>query len=334
MRGPSMVDVARLAGVSHQTVSRVLNDHPNVRAGTRTRVRSAIAELGYRPNRAARTLVTGRDRTIGVVAPRSTEFGPVSLLAAFEDHLAEAGFDVTVVRAHERDDASVGAGIGRLLDSQVAGILVIAPLVSTAVPADEVTADVPLVVVGGDPARPQLRSSVDQFEGGRLATAHLLGLGHRTVWHVGGPAEYHDAAQRAEGWRAALHAAGSEIPPVVPGDWSAGAGHVAGHLLARMPEVTAVFAANDALATGLLHAFHELGRAVPGEVSVVGFDDAPSSAHLIPPLTTVRPDFGAVAGEVLDLLLSDLHQRGRGTTEDRRVAPVLVPRSTTAPPQR
>ncbi|MFP5068352.1 LacI family DNA-binding transcriptional regulator [Pseudonocardia nantongensis] len=334
-----MFDVARLAGVSHQTVSRVLNDHPNVRAATRSRVRSAVDELGYRPNRAARTLVTGRDRVIGIVAPQSTLFGPVSLLAAFEEQAVAAGFGVSVVRVRDLDGPSVGAAVGRLLDAQVSGIVVIAPVVGVAEALDAMPGDVPLVTVDGDPARPCPLATVDQLEGGRLATEHLLEAGHPTVWHVAGPEHWFDAAGRAEGWRAALRAAGADVPPVVPADWSPDAGYRAGQFLGRMPEVTAVFTANDALATGLLHALHDLGRRVPEEISLVGFDDIPTSAHLVPPLTTVRPDFEAVACEALDLLVRDVGDgagEGRavpteGPGAHRRVSPVLVPRDSVAP---
>ena len=299
-----MFDVARVAGVSHQTVSRVLNAHPNVREVTRTRVLSAIDELGYRPNRAARTLVTGRDRVLGVVAPGSTLFGPVSLLAAFEEQAVNAGFGVSVVRIRTLDGTSVREAVDRHLDGQVSGIVVIAPVAPVAAALDELPRTVPLVTVDGDPARPGAMATVDQVEGGRVATRRLLEAGHRTVWHISGPPDWFDAAGRAAGWEAELRAAGCEVPPVVPGDWSPDAGYRAGQFLGRMPEVTAVFAANDAMATGLLHALHERGRSVPGDISVVGFDDVPSSAHLIPPLTTVRPDFEAVARAALELLVA------------------------------
>ncbi|WP_433798456.1 LacI family DNA-binding transcriptional regulator [Actinomycetospora sp. CA-084318] len=331
VRGPSMFDVARLAGVSHQTVSRVLNEHPNVKDTTRARVRSAIEQLGYRPNRAARTLVTGRDQVLGIVAPRSTLFGPVSLLAAFEEQAGVAGFGISVVRVREHVAGQVTEAVTKLLDARVAGVVVIAPVADVAGALDEVSGDVPLVTVDGDPADDRPMATVDQELGARLATEHLLAAGHRTVWHVGGPTDWFDATGRARGWAAALRDAGIEPPPIVPGDWSPDAGYQAGQFLGRMPEVTAVFTANDGLATGLLHALHDLGRDVPGEVSVVGFDDVPASAHLVPPLTTLRPDFEAVAREALDLLLSDPDDEG-AVGLHRHVAPVLVPRASVAAP--
>jgi DNA-binding LacI/PurR family transcriptional regulator len=305
-REPAMTDVARLAGVSHQTVSRVLNDHPNVREQTRLRVRAAIAELGYRPNRAARALVTGRSQVIGMVTLNSTLYGPSMLLAAFEQVAGEAGFAVSVASVGRLDRTSIAGAVERHLGQQVAGLVVIAPVASAGEALDHMPPDLPLVTVDGDPQRSHALVTVDQVAGARAATRLLLDAGHRTVWHVAGPADWYDAAGRIDGWRQALTEARAEIPPPVPADWSAAAGYAAGQMLARMPEVTAVFAANDPLALGLLRALHERGRRVPQEVSVVGFDDVPEAAYFIPPLTTVRPDFEAVARAGLDLLLAQV----------------------------
>ncbi|MFD5828927.1 LacI family DNA-binding transcriptional regulator [Lentzea sp. NPDC060358] len=328
-----MTDVARLAGVSHQTVSRVLNNHPNVREQTRLRVQAAIKELDYRPNRAARALVTGKTQLIGVVAQNSTLYGPASLLSAFEEAAAEAGFAVSVGRVKVLDRDSISAAVERHRDQRVAGIVVIAPTSSAADALADVPAGVPLVTVDGDPDRPTPLVTVDQAAGAFAATMHLLQAGHETVWHVSGPADWFDAAGRVEGWRQALDAAGAEVPPVVTADWSAAAGYRAGQMMARMPEVTAVFCSNDHLALGLLRAMSERGRRVPHDVSVVGFDDVPEAAYFMPPLTTVRPDFAAVARETLGLLLQQITDRG-ALAERRTVAPALVRRdSVTAPPR-
>jgi DNA-binding LacI/PurR family transcriptional regulator len=326
-----MTDVARLAGVSHQTVSRVLNGHPNVREQTRLRVRAAIAELGYRPNKAARALVTGRSQLIGIIAQNSTLYGPASLLAAFELAAAEAGFSVSLRRVKVLDRESIAAAVEYHRDSQVAGIVAIAPTASANEALADVPAGVPLVTVDGDPARSTPLVTVDQAAGAFDATTHLLAAGHSTVWHVSGPSDWFDSAGRVLGWTRALVAAGVEVPPVVAADWSAASGYRAGQVLARMPEVTAVFAANDHLALGLLRAVYERGRRVPDDMSVVGFDDVPEAAYFIPPLTTVRPDFDAVAGETLDLLLAQVSAGEVGAAQ-RTVAPVLVSRGSVAPP--
>ncbi|WP_229796196.1 LacI family DNA-binding transcriptional regulator, partial [Saccharothrix coeruleofusca] len=213
-RDPAMTDVARLAGVSHQTVSRVLNGHPNVREQTRLRVRAAIAELGYRPNRAARALVTGRSQLIGVVAQNSTLYGPAWLLAAVEQAAAEAGFAVSVGLVKALDRASMADAVERHRDQRVAGIVAIAPTASANEALAEVSAGVPLVTIDGDPARPTPLVTVDQEAGAHSATRHLLEAGHSTVWHVSGPPDWFDSAGRVRGWRRALEEAGAEVPPV------------------------------------------------------------------------------------------------------------------------
>ena len=332
MREPAMVDVARLAGVSHQTVSRVLNNHPNVRVETARRVRAAIAELGYRPNRAARALVTGRSQLLGVVALNTTLYGPASLLTAFEQAAGSAGFAVSVGSVSSLDRQSISAVVERHLDQRVAGIVAIAPVASAAEALQGLTADVPLVTVDGDPERPGTGVTVDQAAGARAATEHLLAAGHRTVWHVSGPADWFDSAGRVVGWESALRAAGAEVPPVFPGDWSAATGYRVGQTLARIPEVTAVFAANDHLALGILRALHERSRRVPDDISVVGFDDVPEAGYFIPPLTTIRPDFHAVAERALGLLLA-LIEAGEPSVEQHTLAPTLVQRDSVARPR-
>lgn len=330
-RDPAMTDVARLAGVSHQTVSRVLNGHPNVREQTRLRVRAAIAQLGYRPNKAARALVTGRSQLIGVIAQNSTLYGPASLLAAFELAAAEAGFSVSLRRVKVLDRESIASAVEHHRDSRVAGIVAIAPTASANEALADVPAGVPLVTIDGDPARTTPLVTVDQTAGAFDATRHLLDAGHATVWHVSGPPDWFDSAGRVRGWTQALETAGVEVPPLVAADWSAAAGYRAGQMLARMPEVTAVFAANDHLALGLLRAMYERGRQVPRDVSVVGFDDVPEAAYFIPPLTTVRPDFDAVARETLNLLLAQVSDGEVGDAQ-RTIAPALVSRDSVGPP--
>ncbi|MER7168503.1 LacI family DNA-binding transcriptional regulator [Micromonospora sp. NPDC000207] len=326
-----MRDVARLAGVSHQTVSRVLNGHPNVREQTRLRVQAAIAELRYRPNRAARALVTGRSQVMGVVALNTILYGPASLLSAFEIAAAEAGFAVSVGNVRSLDRRSIAEAVERHLAHRVAGIVVIAPVESAGEALECLPTDVPLVTVDGDPRRLLPLVTVDQVEGARQATRHLLDAGHRTVWHISGPADWFDSAGRIEGWRSALLAAGAEVPPVLQADWSAASGYRCGQMLARMPAVTAVFAANDHLALGVVRALHEHGRRVPADVSVVGFDDVPEAGYFIPPLTTVRPDFGAVGTASLSLLLEQI-ESGADRALRHTIAPTLIVRDSVAAP--
>ncbi|WP_328478482.1 LacI family DNA-binding transcriptional regulator [Actinoplanes sp. NBC_00393] len=326
-----MTDVARLAGVSHQTVSRVLNDHPNVKEQTRIRVRAAIAELNYRPNRAARALVTGRSQLIGVVARNSTLYGPASMLTEFEQAAADAGFAVSVGSVRELDRSSIASVVDRHLDQRVAGLVVIANVASAAEALAEIPGDVPVVFIDGDPASGRPLVTVDQVAGARAATRHLLDAGHKTVWHVSGPTDWFDSQGRIQGWRQTLEEAGAEVPPLLSADWSAAEGYRAGQMLARMPEVTAIFTANDHLALGILRALHERDRRVPHDVSVVGFDDVPEAAYFIPPLTTVRQAFGDVARAALTLLLGQMREEP-DSPDHIVVPPQLVVRQSVGRP--
>lgn len=330
-RSPAMTDVARLAGVSHQTVSRVLNDHPNVKEQTRIRVRAAIAELNYRPNRAARALVTGRSQLIGVVARNSTLYGPASMLTEFEQAAADAGFAVSVGSVRELDRSSIASVVDRHLDQRVAGLVVIANVASAAEALAEIPGDVPVVFIDGDPASGRPLVTVDQVAGARAATRHLLDAGHKTVWHVSGPTDWFDSQGRIQGWRQTLEEAGAEVPPLLSADWSAAEGYRAGQMLARMPEVTAIFTANDHLALGILRALHERDRRVPHDVSVVGFDDVPEAAYFIPPLTTVRQAFGDVARAALTLLLGQMREEP-DSPDHIVVPPQLVVRQSVGRP--
>ncbi len=331
-RDPAMMDVARLAGVSHQTVSRVLNEHPNVREQTRLRVRAAIAELGYRPNRAARTLVTGRSQVIGVVTQNSALYGPASMLSAFEETAEAAGFAVNVRSVRSLDRYTLTEAVGRHLDHRVAGLVIIAPVVSANDALEQLSANVPLVLIDGDPQRSSALVTVDQEAGAREATQCLLEAGHQTVWHISGPPDWFDSQGRVHGWESALRDAGRDVPPLLTADWSAASGYRTGQLLARLPEVTAIFTSNDHLALGLLRALNEQGRRVPDDVSIVGFDDVPEAEYFTPPLTTVRPDFDAVAAASLELLLAQI-EAGAPSAERRTIAPTLIRRDSVAPPR-
>jgi len=332
-RAPVMHDVALLAGVSHQTVSRVLNDHPNVRAETRVRVQQAITSLGYRRNAAARTLVTRSSRTIGVVAANTTLFGPASILLAVEQAARRRGYSVNVASLADLSTTSVTGAFGYLEDLRVSGVVVIAPQRTAADAMIELPHKVPVVAVDGGLQADLPIVGVDQAEGARLMTEHLLGLGHRTVHHVAGPEDWLEAQERVVAWRATLQAHGRVVPPVLRGDWTAVTAFELGRGLADDPEVTAVFAANDQTALGVVRAMQEHGRSVPEDVSVGGFDDIPEAPFFGPALTSVRQDFGLV-GETSIRILIDLFEGGLppvGRTPERTVVPVLVPRRSTGP---
>lgn len=327
-RPPAMTDVAKLAGVSHQTVSRVLNGHPSVRPRTRALVLSAVDELSYRPNTAARALATGRSRTLGVLTLPGTYYGPMSSLYGVEQAAREAGYSVTVASLLSADPAGLQHSMEQLAEQGVAGVVAIVPLLATGQVIERWFEDLPFVAVEGQPGGGHAVVCVDQRTGAKLATEHLLQAGHRTVWHVGGPAGWSEAAGRLAGWREVLEQAGADVPPVLPGDWSPLSGFQAGQLLARMDDVTAVFAANDQTALGLMRALHEAGRRVPEDVSVVGFDDIPEAAFLSPPLTTVRQDFTEVGRQSLRTVIAQI-ETGRDGSEHVVIQPQLVVRRST-----
>ncbi|MEV5328422.1 LacI family DNA-binding transcriptional regulator [Nonomuraea fastidiosa] len=333
-----MADVAKEAGVSHQTVSRVLNGHPNVRSETRTRVLQAIDKLGYRRNLVARALVTKHSRTLGVVSFDTTLYGPASTVYGIEQAARAAGYFVSVVSLTSIDRAGVRDALDYLAEQGVDGAVVVAPQRSAAEALADLPPGMPAVAVegaiggeaGGGQAGDVSVVCVDQVAGGRLATEHLLSLGHETVWHVSGPSDWLEAEGRLAGWRAALEEAGREVPRPLAGDWSPRSGYEAGRSLAHMRNVTAVFVANDQMALGVLRAFTEQGVRVPEQVSVVGFDDVPESAYFSPPLTTIRQDFDAVGRHGIEVLIRQL-EGGHDGRERLVVPPSFVARASTAP---
>jgi DNA-binding LacI/PurR family transcriptional regulator len=335
-RAPVMADVARIAGVSHQTVSRVLNDHPNVRQTTRERVLAAIRELGYRPNAAARTLVTRRTRTLGVISFNTTLYGPASMLYGIEQAARQDDYFVTVAALAALDRRSVLEAVDRLRDQAFEGIIVIAPQTTAVAALATVPADVALVAVGCG-THASLRSvAVDNEAGAERATSYLLDLGHRTVHHLAGPKSWLDAQERETGWRRTLERRGAPVAePMVGGDWSARTGYEYGRRIAADPSVTAVFCANDHMALGLLRALQEAGRQVPGDISVVGFDDIPEAEFFGPPLTTVRQDFDEVGRRALRALVEaiDSGPVEAGGMARLGIEPTLVVRSSATRPR-
>jgi DNA-binding LacI/PurR family transcriptional regulator len=326
-----MADVARMAGVSHQTVSRVLNGSASVRPETRERVVRAVRELDYRRNSMARGLVTGRSRTLGVVSFDTTLYGPASTLFGIERAAHSEGYFVSIASVTSLDRASVLGAVEHLRDQGVDGVLLITPQETAVEALLHLPRDMPVVAVEAGPDEAVPVVAVDQVAGAATATRHLLELGHRTVWHVAGPSDWLEARQRIEGWTTALEEGGADAPPLLSGDWSAQSGYELGRRLATLRDVTAIFAANDQMALGILRALHESGREVPGEVSVVGFDDIPEARFFTPPLTTVRQDFNEVGRQSLMLLLDEIGAPQRSS--DRVVVPpeFKLRESTAAP---
>ncbi|MGC9540618.1 LacI family DNA-binding transcriptional regulator [Streptomyces sp. UG1] len=326
----TMTEVARAAGVSQKTVSRVVNGEPHVSPEVRDRVLRAVRELDYRPNNAARALLLGRYRRIGVVSLGTALYGPSTLLIALERAMQRAGYSFALASTLEGQKVSVA--VDALLEQGVDGIVLSEPIDDGA--PLRLSADVPVISLGEGVELTEGVGAIvgaDGVDAARIATEHLLSLGHRTVWHIPGPQNWWAARDRLRGWREALAAAGAPEPPLaLEGDWTPAAGYAAGRQLARLGDVTAVFAANDDMAIGALHAFAEAGRDVPGDVSVVGYDDIPAAAYLCPPLTTVRQKFTAVADRAVDHLLTLIEHRHE-PAEHPEAAVELIVRASSGP---
>lgn len=329
-----MADVARLAGVSSQTVSRVSNGFPGVNEETRQQVLTAMKELGYRPNSAARALKRGEFRTIGLITFTLSTTGNVRTIDAIATSAAQEGYAVTLLPVAVPTQDEVRGAFSRLGELAVDAVIVIMEKHLLDAAALSLPPHVQVVVADSDAGDRYTVVDTDQAGGTRDAVRHLLDLGHRTVRHLAGPEDSYAAQRRADAWRATLEAAGRAVPPLVRGDWSAESGYRAGLGIADQEDCTAVFAANDQMALGLLRALHERGRRVPEDVSVIGFDDIPESGSFQPPLTTVHQDFAEVGRRCVEGVLRQMQQSTpeRGTT---LVPTRLVLRESTArPPSR
>jgi LacI family transcriptional regulator len=330
-----MVDVARRAGVSQKTVSRVVNNAPHVRPYVREKVNQAIEELGYLPNVAARALASQRTHTIGVLAAGAAMLGPARRLYSLEQAARQHGYTLTVTSLPDLSAPCVAKGIKGLLARGVEGLVIEVPTHLVEVDALQLGGR-PVVTSTGPIAGIENQTVIDVDQAGicRQLTEYLLSLGHETVWHVAGPPDWDAAAERRAGWQSALEAAGRRVPPVLVGDWSARSGYERGRTLAARDEVTAVFAANDHMAMGLLRAFGEAGRHIPRDVSVAGYDDVPEAEFQMVPLTTVAIDADPAAERILSELVHMI-ELGRPTTDSVDLeARLVIRRSTGRRPDR
>ncbi|WP_431246585.1 LacI family DNA-binding transcriptional regulator [Leifsonia xyli] len=302
-RKANIFDVARLAGVSHQTVSRVLNDLPNVRPATRKRVEDAIRQLHYTPSPAARALVTKRSRTIGLVQASAGEYGPSQTALAFSEAARDAQYVVLTIEMATGEGGAVRNAVETLVRQNVEGVVLICDnrYVLDAIYESEI--GIPIVSIDAGAPAHSLSASIDQVGGARQAVRHLIELGHRDILHLAGPMHSPDAQARIEGWRAELAEDGLVARPHGVGDWTASSGYQFGRTFPVAEPFTAAFVANDQMAIGFISALTERGYRVPGDVSVVGFDDIPEAQYVHPGLTTVRQDFSALGQSALSLVL-------------------------------
>lgn len=327
---PTMADVARRAGVSHQTVSRVLNAPQTVSLVTRQRVTEAVTELGYRRNSVARALASGHTRVIGVVVDELAFHGPARTVVAVAEAARQAGYVISLDPQETMSTANVSAALGRHVDRAVEAVVVVSAHGWARIDSSVVDIDIPVVSIDGALGGATTSVGVDQRAGAMIATRHLVALGHRRIAHVAGPSDWPQAVERRAAFLEALAAHGLTPGPVLEGDWTARSGHEAMHrAIGQDPSLTAVVVANDQMAVGAYRAIAQSGLRVPDDVSVVGFDDIPEAGFLEPPLTTVRQDFSALGTEAVRLVLAALSAQ---PCPSRVIPPHLVVRASTAPP--
>ena len=330
-QGPSIADVAKLAGVAPVTVSRVSMGATNVRESTRRRVVKAMSDLGYSPNAAARALRYGSFHTFGIITHQFDRTGEARTVEGVIHAARDEGYNVSLIDVANPGSQDVDAAVRTLSSQAIDGLIIVRAEDAT----PETLALPPLMPVAVSDSRfvghhPAV--SADQLGGIAEAMRHLLGLGHRTVHHVAGPAESTPAQARLAAWQASLLAAGRIVPDVVRGDWTAESGYQAGMVLANNPNVTAILCANDEMAAGVLRALHEGGRRVPEEVSIVGFDDVSLAAFTWPPLTTIRQDFRAIGDHLVKLLMAQIRE-GKSLENVQILVPTqLIIRNSTANP--
>lgn len=329
--GPSIADVARLAGVSAQTVSRVSTGADPVRESTRTRVLAAMDQLGYSPNRAARALRIGSFGAIGLLAHRFERTGETLITAAVTEAAKAADYAVTLLAVHSPETSEWQHFAQRLSHQGVDGLIIIR---AEQTDPESLALPTALPVVATDSRFVGYYPTVaaDQAQGTRDAVNHLLGLGHQTIHHIAGPADSMASQVRTATWQRCLEEAGIPRPRHWRGDWSARSGYQAGQQIAADPSITAVFCANDETAFGLMRALYEAGRRVPQDVSVVGFDGIALSEYSSPALTTVWQDFDMIGHELVRLLIEQIRSTDALPQARLAIPTRLIVRGTTAPP--
>ena len=326
-RKANIYDVAKLAEVSHQTVSRVLNNHPSVKPATREKVESAIAELKYRPNQAARQLVTARSKMVGIISAGAELYGAWAILNAMGREARVEGYSVISISVLLDSPESWREGIEQLRNLDIDGVITIALPNQIVKEVEKSLASATIVIVDTEPSKKFDSVNIENYEGGKFATEHLISLGHKAIAHITGPSNGYEGQQRRQGYEDAMRYAKLK-PDVLEGDWSIATGYEIGKVIAaRKIRPTALFTSNDHLALGAIKALGENGVRVPGDMSIVGFDDIPEAAFLRPALTTIRQDFDQLGKLAIERMLIQLREPTK--REALTISPELIVREST-----
>lgn len=331
LRRPSLRDVAERAGASVQTVSRVANGEPNVTDALRGRVLTAMNELGYRPNAAARAIRRGAFNTIGVVYHDLVSVGVHRSVEAISKGAAEQGCATTLMPLTVTSSQAADGAFMRLGEMAVDAIIVVLPDRFEAIESLHIPPGVPTVVIGPQMLAGAASLDFDQQLGARTVVEHLLELGHDTVHHIAGPPGSYSAESRLSEWAATLQQRGRPVSTALRGDWTPASGYRAMQTLIESERPSAVFVANDQMALGAYRAIQEAGLTIPGDLSIVGFDDVAEAAMYAPPLTTIAEDWTELGRQAVRAAL-EFHA---GPEAPAVTLPTrLVVRESTAQPNR
>ena len=327
--------VAEYAGVSYQTVSRVVNHHPNVSQETRERVQQAIEALGYRPNKLAKSLVVRQSHTLGILVFGMSHFGPTQMMLHIERATKELGYDLIFSNVGKLAYEQIRKSLESLSERQVDGILALSPVANiTYEMMVEVCPDIPIVQIDPEMGLNVPSVVVDQEYGSRLITEYLINLGHQKIVEISGPLNWFGARARHKMWAETMRNAGLTPGISIEGDWTANSGYHAVHrLLTEDRGFTAIVVGNDQMALGAIYALHEYNLAVPEDVSVVGFDDIPEAAYFRPPLTTIRQDFNKLGDAGVRYLLERIKNPDVQLRQHVLYPNLMVRQSTAEPPK-
>lgn len=328
----TMFDVAKAAGVSHQTVSRVINQDARVAPETRERVMQAIQDLNYRPSRLARSLAAKHSRSLAVIAYGLNYYGPTQMVINIDKAARQAGYDIFFANIDPADDVDILAVSQRVTEWSVDGLLLIAPVQDSHY--HQMLAyfkNIPVLQIDVAAGANTPSVIIDQRLGSYLITKHLLELGHRAIAEIRGPMNWHGAIARHEGFEQALGEYGLKAAGSFEGNWTSESGYQAAEALLRRSSFTAIVCANDQMALGAMARLREQGIAIPKGVSIVGFDDIPEAPFFSPALTTIRQDFSDLGRKGLEYLLAiieDPHEEKR----QHVIQPQLVLRDSSQAP--
>lgn len=331
-------DVAHAAGVSTQTVSRVINNISYVSEGTRKRVETVVEEMGYRPSTLARSLIQQRSYTLGVVTFGLKYIGPSQTLNGVADSADELGYMLLMKEIDKFDLAHIDNTIGSLLSRQVDGILWVAPEIGEShawLNNSLEKVSVPFVFVAMEPREGIMSVVTDNFQGAVLATQHLLDCGRSKIGHVSGPLTWWEAEERKRGWRATLEKAGLEAPEhhCTEGNWSSASGEQAfQQLLESFPDMDAVFVGNDQMALSVLHEAHRRGIRVPEQLAVIGFDNIPEAAFFYPSLSTISQNLQLLGKTAVQTIVEMIQARQENQIVELKsqfISPTLIVREST-----